>query len=97
MEQRIEVLRDLANFNLFWSHGNPVNPIEKITDRTIIIDVHAMPVLKELGGYLVMERLYKEKTTLPDSPVKDGKRTLRTISGNQPEQYQNGRICKVRG
>lgn len=74
-----EALRDLANFNLFWSHGNPVNPIEKLADRTIIIDVHAMPVLKELVGYLVIERLYKEMTTLPDSPVKDGKRTLRTI------------------
>jgi DNA sulfur modification protein DndE len=74
-----EVLRDLSNFNLFWSHGSLVNPIEKLADRTIIIDVHAMPVLKELVGYLVIERLYKEMTTLPDSPVKDGKRTLRTI------------------
>lgn len=74
-----EVLRDLANFNLFWSHGNTINPIEKLASRTMIIDIHAMPVLKELVGYLVIERLYKEMTTLPESPIKDGRRTLRTI------------------
>jgi hypothetical protein len=45
----------------------------------MIIDVHSMPVLKELVGYLVIERLYKEMASLPDSPIKDGRRTLRTI------------------
>jgi hypothetical protein len=75
----IEVLRDLANFNLFWSHGDSVKPIDKLSNRSMIIDVHAMPVLKELVGYLVIERLYKEMTSLPDSPIKDGRRTLRTI------------------
>lgn len=75
----IEVLRDLANFNLFWSHGSSVPPMDKISNRTMIIDVHKMPVLKELVGYLVIERLYKEMASLPDSPIKDGRRTLRTI------------------
>lgn len=75
----IEVLRDLANFNLFWAHGSSVPPIEKVSNRTMIIDVHKMPVLKELVGYLVIERLYKEMTSLPDSPIKDGRRTIRTI------------------
>lgn len=75
----IEVLRDLANFNLFWAHGSSLPPMEKISNRTMIIDVHKMPVLKELIGYLVIERLYKEMASLPDSPIKDGRRTLRTI------------------
>lgn len=75
----IEVLRDLANFNLFWAHGSTVKPIDRISNRTMIIDVHSMPVLKELVGYLVIERLYKEMASLPDSPIKDGRRTLRTI------------------
>lgn len=75
----IEVLRDLADFNLFWKHGSENDPIEKLTNRTLLIDVHSMPVLKELVGYLVIERLYKEMASLPDSPVEDGKRTLRTI------------------
>ena len=34
---------------------------------------------KELVGYLIIERLYKEMASLPDSPVQDGKRTIRTI------------------
>ncbi|MCC5465772.1 DndE family protein [Pelosinus baikalensis] len=75
----IEVLRDLSDFDLFWKHGSENEPIEKLTNRTLLIDVHAMPVLKELVGYLVIERLYKEMAALPDSPVHDGRRTIRTI------------------
>jgi DNA sulfur modification protein DndE len=75
----IEVLRDLANFNLFWSHNLATPPLDKISNRTMIIDVHKMPVLKELVGYLVIERLYKEMAAMPDSVIKDGRRTIRTI------------------
>ena len=75
----IEVLRDLSDFDLFWKHGSENVPIEKLTNRTLLIDVHAMPVLKELVGYLVIERLYKEMASLPDSPVQDGRKTIRTI------------------
>jgi DNA sulfur modification protein DndE len=75
----IEVLRDLADFDLFWRHGSDIPPIDKLASRTILIDVHAMPVLKELVAYLVIERLYKEMALLPDSPIRDGRRTIRTI------------------
>ena len=75
----IEVLRDLADFDLFWRHGSDVAPIDRLSNRTLLIDVHAMPVLKELVAYLVIERLYKEMALLPDSPVRDGRRTIRTI------------------
>lgn len=75
----IEVLRDLSDFDLFWKHGDEVPPMDRISNRTMLIDVHAMPVLKELVAYLVIERLYKEMATLPDSPVEDGRRTIRTI------------------
>lgn len=75
----IEVLRDLSDFQLFWSYGSEVAPIDKLSNRTILVDVHAMPVLKELVAYLVIERLYKEMASLPDSPVQDGRRTIRTI------------------
>ncbi len=56
-----------------------VGEIDRISSRTMLIDVHAMPVLKELVAYLVIERLYKEMALLPDSPVKEGRRTIRTI------------------
>lgn len=75
----IEVLRDLADFELFWKHGDDVPPIDRLSNRTLLVDVHAMPVLKELVVYLVIERLYKEMAVLSDSPVEEGKRTIRTI------------------
>ncbi len=75
----IEVLRDLATFDLFWKHGDSHPPIEKLFSRTILVDLHAMPVLKELVAYLVIERLYKEMTSLADTPIQDGKRAIRTI------------------
>jgi len=75
----IEVLRDLSDFDLFWRHGSEGVPMDRVSNRTMLIDVHAMPVLKELVAYLVIERLYKEMATLPDSPVTEGRRTIRTI------------------
>jgi len=75
----IEVLRDLSDFNLFWKHGDEVPPMDRISNRTLLIDVHAMPVLKEFVAYLVIERLYKEMASLHDSAVEEGRRTIRTI------------------
>lgn len=75
----IEVLRDLSDFELFWRHGSEGAPMDRVSNRTMLIDVHVMPVLKELVAYLVIERLYKEMATLPDSPVTEGRRTIRTI------------------
>lgn len=75
----IEVLRDLSDFDLFWKHGSDSPPIDKLSNRTLLIDVHAMPVLKELVAYLVIERIYKEMANMTDSPVSDGRRALRTI------------------
>ena len=75
----IEVLRDLSDFDLFWHHGSETPPIERVSNRSFLIDLHAMPVLKELVAYLVIERLYKEMSTLPDSPVAEGHRTIRMI------------------
>ena len=75
----IEVLRDLSDFDLFWRHGREGTPMDRVSTRSMLIDVHAMPVLKELVAYLVIERLYKEMATLPDSQVTEGRRTIRTI------------------
>jgi DNA sulfur modification protein DndE len=75
----IEVLRDLSDFDLFWKHGSDAPPIEKLASRTLLIDMHTMPVLKELVAYLVIERMYKEMAVLPDSPVVEGRRAIRTI------------------
>lgn len=75
----IEIMRQLTNFHLFWEHVNREPLIERITEQTMIVDIHKLPVLKELVAYLVIERLYKEMAALPDSEIKNGRRQLRTI------------------
>lgn len=75
----IEILRDLSEFSLFWEHGSRETIIDRITERTFIVDLHKLPVLKELVVYLVIERLYKEMSALPDSETREGRRTIRTV------------------
>ena len=75
----MEILKDLAQFHLFWQHGDLDDPIKSIAAKTIVIDLHELPVLKQLVAYLVIERLYKEMAVLPDSKTKDGYREIRTI------------------
>jgi len=53
----IEVLRDLSDFDLFWRHGSEGAPMERVSNHTMLIDLHVMPVLKEMVAYLVIERL----------------------------------------
>jgi DNA sulfur modification protein DndE len=75
----IEMLRDFASFHLFWEHGSAVPLVEHLTERTFIVDLHELPVLKELVAYLVVERLYKEASALPDSRIDNGLRLIRTV------------------
>jgi DNA sulfur modification protein DndE len=75
----IEILRRLADFSLFWEHGSDLPLIESLSQKTFLVDLHQLPVLKELVAYLVIERLYKEMAALEDSETKEGRRTLRTI------------------
>ena len=74
-----QVLTDLSRFSLFWEHGGEDVPIEHISEQTVVIDLHELPVLKELVAYLVIERLYKEMSALPDSQTVGDRREIRTI------------------
>jgi len=74
-----EILKDFSDFGLFWDHNNKEQLIDKVSEKTFIVDLHQLPVLKELVAYLVIERLYKEMAALPDSITKDGRRFIRTI------------------
>jgi hypothetical protein len=46
----IEVLRDLSDFDLFWKHGSDTLPIEKLSNRTLLIDVHHHAGFERAGG-----------------------------------------------
>lgn len=74
-----EVMRQLSEFDLFWSHGSKKEPIRNLTERTLIIDLSRLPErLRELVAYLVIEQLYREMSRLPDSKVEGDYRQIRT-------------------
>lgn len=72
-----EVMRQLSEFSLFWEHETGDELIKSLIDRTIIVDLSKLPVLKELVGYLVIEQLYREMSRFPDSAIKEGYRQIR--------------------
>ncbi|MEO4054465.1 ATP-binding protein [Solibacillus sp. CAU 1738] len=75
----LEIMNHLANFQLFWSHEDDDRLVDSLHKETFIVDLHELPVLKELAAYLVIERLYKEMTNLDDSPIEEGYRHIRTV------------------
>ena len=70
-------LKDLSEFKLFSNDDQSI--IKSMVNSSFIVDLSKLPVLKELVVYLAIERLYKEMASLPDSPVNDGIREIRTI------------------
>ncbi|NPV11872.1 MAG: DUF853 family protein [Ignavibacteria bacterium] len=59
------ILRPLVEHNLFASRE--ANHWDSLIDKTLIIDIHKLPALKELVVYLVLEELYKELLNLDDA------------------------------
>lgn len=86
-EQRLKVdtlqetVRKLAEFELFWHHGSETPPIPALWRESMVINLSALPALKEIVAFLVIERLYREMSALPDAAIdpKTGARQIRTI------------------
>lgn len=74
-----ETMRRLAEFELFWEHSSGLEIIRKLTNRSLVIDLSNLNVLKELVVFLVIEQLYREMNALPEARVEDGYRELRTV------------------
>lgn len=73
-----EVVRQLNDFQVFAKNDAP-NLWKNLTDKTVIIDLHGLTVLRELTVCLVLTALYRELMSMPDSQVVDGVREMRTI------------------
>lgn len=73
-----EVMRQLTDFEIFARRDNP-NLWQNLTDKTLIIDLHNLTVLRELTVCLVLTAIYRELIVMPDSNVSDGIREMRTI------------------
>lgn len=73
-----EVMRQLTDFQIFARRDNP-NLWQNLTDKTVIVDLHGLTVLRELTVCLVLTALYRELMAMPDSNVSEGVREMRTI------------------
>ena len=73
-----EIVRQLTDFKIFSNNDN-AEIWNSLTDRTVVIDLHGLTVLREMTAFLVLNALYRELMAMPDSNVADGVREMRTI------------------
>lgn len=73
-----EVMRQLTDFQIFARAAAP-DLWNTLTDRTVIIDLHELTVLRELTVCLVLNALHRELMRMPDTVVRDGARAMRTV------------------
>ena len=75
----IACLREFSTFPIFRPASE--GTVHDFFRRTHIIDIHQLPEdLRKLSTFLMLDRLYAEIMSLPDSPLdKDGFRQLRLI------------------
>ncbi len=73
-----ETMRQLTDFQIFAA-ARAGNLWANLTDKTVIIDLHGLTILRELTVCLVLTALYRELMAIPDSGVADGVREMRTI------------------
>ncbi|HSK73232.1 MAG TPA: DUF87 domain-containing protein, partial [Pyrinomonadaceae bacterium] len=73
-----EIMRQLTDFQIFAT-ARSQNLWSNLTDKTVIVDLHGLTVLRELTVCLILTALYRELMAMPDSAVADGVREMRTI------------------
>jgi len=73
-----EIVRQLTDFKIFANNDN-AEIWNSLTDRTVVIDLHGLTVLRDITAFLVLNALYRELMAMPDSNVADGVREMRTI------------------
>jgi len=76
-----ETLRWLSDFGLFQSHKDWWDLIDKLYKKTMIVWLNHLPAewLRELVAYLIIEKLYKEMKSLPESKIENDYRQIRTV------------------
>jgi DNA sulfur modification protein DndE len=73
------VFRPLTEHNLFVTREQ--DSWDSLVNKTVVIDIHELPALKDLCVYLVLNELYKQLMLMPDSKVnpKSKAREMRTV------------------
>lgn len=73
-----EVMRQLTDFQIF-ARANAKELWQSLADKTVIIDLHELTVLRELTVCFFLNAMHRELMAMPDSEVVDGTRAMRTI------------------
>ncbi|MEW6126197.1 MAG: DndE family protein [Acidobacteriota bacterium] len=73
-----EVIRQITDFQIFGKAKNK-ELWKTLTDKTVVVDLHGLTVLRELTVCLVLDAIHRELMAMPDSEVINGARAMRTI------------------
>jgi DNA sulfur modification protein DndE len=73
-----EIMRQLTDFHIFSTTRSP-DLWQSLSDRTVVIDLHGLTVLRELTVCFMLNSLYRELMAMPDTAVNEGVREMRTI------------------
>ncbi len=73
-----EIMRQMSDFKIFAPAYSPTL-WPTLSDKTVIIDLHSLTVLRELTVCFALNVLHRELMAMPDSEVIDGARAMRTI------------------
>ncbi|MFH0990083.1 MAG: type IV secretion system DNA-binding domain-containing protein [bacterium] len=75
-----EMVNMFSETDLFHTHKSGTPPIPFLHGENLIIRLDRLPAYKEIVAFLILERLYREMTALPDAPINEetGIRQIRT-------------------
>jgi len=84
-----ELFRRLTSYRLFWSRESAESPVAPIHTQRWVVDVHELGGLKEVTAFTLIEQLYREMRSLPESAVDPatGLRQIRCILVVDEAQY----------
>lgn len=83
-----ELLRQLNAYKLFWSRGDE-SPAAPLHTNRWIVDIHELGGLKEVTAFTLIEQLYREMKSLPESEIDQstGLRQIRCVLVIDEAQY----------
>jgi DNA sulfur modification protein DndE len=66
-----EMVSMFSEADLFHSHKSGTQAIPFLHRENLIIRLNRLPAYKEIVAFLILERLYREMTGLPDAPINE--------------------------
>jgi DNA sulfur modification protein DndE len=85
----MELFRRLNAYKLFWTRADSTPPVTPLHTQRWVVDIHELGGLREVTAFTLIEQLYHEMRSLPDSAVDPdtGLRHIRFILFIDEAQY----------